>query len=96
MYQCLFYKHLKIYNFLGYVDGAAANAQFNNPYAISLNQFGTAYLVDSGNNLVRQISTSGIVSTVAGGLTAGFSNGLGPDARFSFPEGILADKREFK
>ena len=46
--------------------------------------------------MIRQISTSGIVTTVAGGLAAGSVDGLGPDARFFFPEGVLADNRKFK
>ena len=90
------HKAQKINIHLGYLDGAAANAQFNNSFGISLDQFGTAYLADSGNNMIRQISTSGIVTTLAGGLASGFANGLGPDARFNFPEGVLADNRKFK
>ena len=37
------HKVQRINIYLGYLDGAAANAQFNNPFGMCLDQFGTLY-----------------------------------------------------
>ena len=54
----------------GYRDGPATAAEFNYPYGIVLDQAGNIILADEGNNVIRKISTSGTVSTLAGGGTA--------------------------
>lgn len=56
----------------GSADGQAAAASFNGPSALALDGTGNLYVLDKGNNLVRRISPSGLVSTVAGtrGATA--------------------------
>jgi uncharacterized protein (TIGR03437 family) len=46
--------------------GAATVAQLNNPWGVALDSAGNLYIGDSGNNRVRRISPSGIITTVAG------------------------------
>jgi IPT/TIG domain/NHL repeat len=66
----------------GFVDGTTANAQFNYPRDVAVGLDGTLYVSDYGNNRVRKISTSGIVSTIAGNETLGFADGQGTNAIF--------------
>jgi NHL repeat-containing protein len=48
----------------GEMDGAAAVARFNEPAGLATGPDGTLYVADSGNSSsVRQISTTGVVST---------------------------------
>src|SRR5579862_3430362 len=53
--------------------GPALQAQFNNPTRVALDKAGNVYLVDAFNYSVRKVDTTGIVSTVAGNGSFGFS-----------------------
>ncbi len=58
-----------------------------------MDKSGNLYVADSGNNRVRKVSSSGTISTIAGGITSGFS-GDGMRAvfsRLSAPRGIAVD-----
>ena len=71
-------------------DGASATAaKINLPSGVSVDSSGTIYLVDSGNNCVRRI-TNGIIRTIAGTGTAGFTGdgGAGTSATFNFPASL--------
>lgn len=47
---------------------------------------------DESNNLLRRLDlTSGVVTTVAGGLTKGFADGQRSAATFSGPTGVAMD-----
>lgn len=81
----------------GYKDGKAAEALFNEPSDIAIDQAGIIYVLDSGNQLVRKIE-KGVVSTVAGTSSdkitgtsyakGSFRNGKANDAGFNFPMGM--------
>jgi sugar lactone lactonase YvrE len=75
----------------GLLDGNALTAQFNQPVGIAIDASGNLLIVEYGNHDVRKISTSGIVSTVAGNGSFGYVNGIGTAAQFSFPTGIAID-----
>lgn len=49
--------------------GPAANAQLNWPTGIAVDASGNMYIADCVNQRVRKVSTSGIITTVAGGGT---------------------------
>lgn len=71
-----------------YADGTSTNAQFNQPYGVMLDRYGTFALIpDSFNHVVRYLDVSmGSVTTVAGnsGVT-GSSDGIGTAVTFYLP-----------
>jgi len=75
----------------GFVDGTAANAEFNHPWGLAIDQQGNIYVADEGNNRIRQITTAGLVSTLAGNGTAGFADGTGINAEFNVTNNISTD-----
>ncbi len=76
----------------GFLDGPAANARFNRLVGVAVDSSGTVYVADSGNDVIRKIGPTGVVTTLAGlpGV-AGSSDGTGSAARFAFPQGIATD-----
>jgi len=75
----------------GAQDGQGMAASFNHPDAIAVNFYGVLYVADERNNMIREISASGMVSTVAGNGTGGSGDGVGKNATFSYPGSIVAD-----
>jgi len=70
-------------------DGAAAVlAKLNRPQGLHLSSTGDLYFADSNNNVIREITSLGIISTVAGTGAVGYSGdgGLATAARLSAPE----------
>ena len=63
------------------------------PPGITADNLGNVYVADNGNYRVRRISSDGIVTTVAGNGTAGFSGDGGPatDAQLSAVFGVALD-----
>ena len=74
--------------------GKAAEAQFKDPAGVAVDQAGNVYVADSGNDLIRMISTNGIVSVLAGGseFRGEIVDGKGAAAHFSRPKGIAIDQ----
>ena len=58
--------------------GPATAAQFNNVQDVVTDAAGNLYLSDSSNYRIRKINAAGIVSTIAGNGTLGFSGDGGP------------------
>ncbi|MCC6445634.1 MAG: hypothetical protein IT210_19535 [Armatimonadetes bacterium] len=75
----------------GYTDAIGAAAKFNVPYGIGVDPAGFVYVADSSNRMVRRISPSGVVTTVAGSTTAGSTDGAGNVAQFNNPRAIAVD-----
>lgn len=78
----------------GYADGIGTAAKFNNPLCLTIDAAGNLYVADWLNNLIRKISSNGVVSTYAGGggaTAAGYLDGIGTSALFTGPIGIVAD-----
>lgn len=71
-------------------NGAAGAAQLNAPRDVAIGADGRVYIADGGNNRIRQVSTSGIITTTAGSGVAGFSGDGGSAllAQLSGPEGV--------
>jgi len=81
---------------IGYTGdgGPAINATFSSDmYGVSVDHQDKIYICDTGNNVVRRIDTAGIITTVAGNGTAGFSGDSGPatQAELNFPFAVLPD-----
>ena len=76
----------------GSADGIGAAARFNFPRSLAVDGVGNIYVADSGNHLVRKITPSGSVSTLAGSAgLVGSADGLGGAARFNGPTGLSVD-----
>ncbi len=75
----------------GFVNGLTTTARFNNPKGIAIDKAGNIFIADSGNHSIRMITTSGVVTTIAGNGTSGYVNGHGTNARFNAPIGIATD-----
>jgi hypothetical protein len=77
-------------------DGAAATAgMLQAPSAVVLDAAGNLFVADTGNNRIRMVSAAtGVISTVAGGATAGYSgdNGLASVALLNKPQGLAVDE----
>jgi hypothetical protein len=73
--------------------GPATAAELNNPLGIAVDISGNVYIAEQGNDRVRMISTSGIISTIAGTGTHGYSGDSGPAtaAELFFPYGVAID-----
>lgn len=74
--------------------GPAINASFTEPTAVALDAAGNVYVADRGSaNVVRKIDRAGIITTVAGNGTVGFSGDGGPaiNAQFSDLRGVTVD-----
>lgn len=67
----------------GYLDGNASTAQFSQLAGLVLDASGNIYVCDRLNHCIRKISTSGIVSTVAGNGVAGYNDGSALSAQFN-------------
>ncbi|HEX6975996.1 MAG TPA: hypothetical protein VF147_16430 [Vicinamibacterales bacterium] len=72
----------------GFTDGIGRAARFRWPSAVAIGVDGTIYVADTGNNAVRALAPSGMVSTLAGDGTAGYLDGPAAQARFNGPVGV--------
>ncbi|WP_353572210.1 Ig-like domain-containing protein, partial [Candidatus Albibeggiatoa sp. nov. BB20] len=73
--------------------GAATDALLKYPHGVAVDSTGNIYIADSRNFRVRKVDSSGIINTVAGSETPGFSGdgGLATSATFKSPEGVAVD-----
>ena len=74
-------------------NGPAGRAQLANSFAIALDSKGILYIADTDNNRIRKVSSTGVITTVAGNGTQGFGGDNGPatSARLALPSGIALD-----
>lgn len=75
----------------GHVDGAAASAEFEDPYGVAVDNAGNVYVADYSSETIRKIS-NGVVSTIAGNGTSGYLDGPAGAAEFDEPYGVAVDK----
>jgi sugar lactone lactonase YvrE len=75
----------------GSVDGIGTAAQFNKPWGIVVDNSGNLYVGDYGNWKIRKITSSFLVTTLAGGSTSGYADGSGYLALFKSTPGIAID-----
>jgi len=72
--------------------GSPLNAQFQSPAGIAIDSSNNIYVADSGNNRIRRIS-GGVITTIAGGATAGYGGDNMPaaNALLNNPQGLAVD-----
>jgi streptogramin lyase len=84
---------------VGSFDGTGSAAFFNYPTGMAVDSAGNVYVADSGNNTIRKVTSTGVVTTLAGapqfdnnGVPVGGSaDGTGSAARFNVPFGVAVD-----
>ena len=76
--------------------GAAASAQLNSPTGVALDGANNLYIADTYNNRIRKVDSAGVISTVAGSGTLGFSGdgGAAASARLNGPTGLALDSAD--
>ncbi|MBC7554446.1 MAG: Ig-like domain-containing protein [Taibaiella sp.] len=73
--------------------GAAAGAGLQNPDGVAVDTAGNVYIADEYNNRIRKVTPSGIITTIAGNATVGYSGDGGPAtaARLGGPRAVAVD-----
>ena len=73
--------------------GPAHSARLHYPFWIAFDTRGNLLVADSGNDAIRRITPTGIITTIAGNGTAGYSGDGGPatQATLYFPSAVSID-----
>ena len=74
------------------IDGAAMDAKFDNPFGVAVDASGNVYVADSDHHVIRKITTTGMVSTLAGSGSIGSADGTGVIS-LNAPSGIAVDTK---
>lgn len=77
-----------------YGDGGnARQAHLALPQGLGFDALGNLYIADTGNNVIRKVTSAGVISTVAGSGAKGFSGDHGPavQAAFHGPVAVACD-----
>ena len=71
----------------------ATSAEVNNPSGVAVDTSSNLYIADSANNRIRKVDVYGLIWTVAGKGTAGYSGdgGTATNAMMYNPEGVALD-----
>ncbi len=78
----------------GFADGSVLTAQFSRPWGCIVDNQDRIYVADVGNERIRRITQSGIVTTIAGNGTTGTNDGPSlSGATFSSPSGMAIDSQ---
>jgi sugar lactone lactonase YvrE len=81
----------------GFIEATsdATKAEFNSPAGVAVDAAGNLYIADRGNNVIRKVTTAGVVTTLAGSnngtRTVGYVNATNLVAAFNTPSGIAVD-----
>ncbi len=73
--------------------GPATNAALNYPTGVSFDGNGNLFIADAYNARIRKVDTNGVVTTVAGNGTSGYSGagGVATNVTLYYPYGVAAD-----
>lgn len=74
-------------------NGVATNTSLNNPAGVTVDASGNLYIADAGNEMVREASTLGMITLVAGDGTNGYAGdgGRATNASLNYPAGVTVD-----
>lgn len=75
----------------GNLNGQGQHSSFNSPTGLCVDLLGNVFVADTGNSMIKRVTPSGKVSTVAGNGQPFFKEGKRLDAGFSRPTGITVD-----
>lgn len=75
--------------------GAATKAELNEPTGLAVDPSGNLFIADTDNNVIREVTLEGVISTVAGSFSAGpgdpAGGGAATAAALNHPLGVAAD-----
>jgi uncharacterized repeat protein (TIGR01451 family) len=73
--------------------GLATSAQLCYPAGVAVDASGNVYIADSGNERIREVSSAGVIATIAGTGQCCYAGDGGPatSAWLNFPEGVAVD-----
>jgi len=73
--------------------GPGTSAELSFPHGVLADGRGNLYIADTGNSRIRELSSSGTITTVAGGAAVGFAGDGGPavGAQLNYPRGLAMD-----
>lgn len=73
--------------------GAATLARLNAPGGIAVDSAGNLFVADHSNHRIRKVTRAGIITTIAGNGSPGFSGDAGPaiSAQLSWPVSVVLD-----
>lgn len=73
--------------------GIGSAARLNNPRGLAVDAIGNLYIADAGNNKIRMVTPGGIITTVVGTGSSGYTGdgGLATDAKLKGPQGVCTD-----
>lgn len=75
----------------GSVNATGTLASFNAPQGVAVDASGNVYVADYANSKIRKITSSGVVTTLAGSGSTGSVDATGSAASFNFPKGVAVD-----
>jgi Concanavalin A-like lectin/glucanases superfamily/Secretion system C-terminal sorting domain/NHL repeat len=75
---------------VGFVNGTGAAAKFGTVSGVAIDGFNNTYVSDANYHCIRKITSSGVVTTFAGGAL-GTADGTGLAAQFNAPYGLAID-----
>jgi sugar lactone lactonase YvrE len=77
---------------LGSTDGTGSAARFDRPAGVTVDTAGNVYVGDTLNHTIRKVTSSGVVTTLAGlAGTNGSTDGTVTDARFYAPNAVFVN-----
>jgi len=74
-------------------NGPALSAELRSAHGIAIDSSGNVYIADTVNHCIRKVTVGGVISTIAGTGSQGYSGDTGPaiSARLRFPYGVAVD-----
>jgi uncharacterized protein (TIGR03437 family) len=71
-------------------NGPASEARLSSPNDVAIDAQGNLYISDSGNYRIRKVDTKGIITTIAGTGTSGYSGDGGPATKAQITSSAIA------
>lgn len=75
----------------GLIDGTGTSATFYAPTGLTIDPQGNLYTAEWSNNCIRKITSTGVVTIVAGNGSVGSNLGVGTSASLAHPHDVVAD-----
>ena len=74
-------------------DATGSEARFYMPSGVAVDRAGNVFVADCNNNIIRKVTSAGVVTTLAGkAWNPGSADGTGSDVRFYCPMGVAVDR----